>query len=117
MGYPTLYRRPDSAVIATLAARFPTVSHPKRGCKSGVIFDVRSGQARIFVGFGLTFALGTTSVWCGLANATSTTPFGGRGDARHPFLDRFAPDNDTALGTFSEVFQRRVSFSLPPGGI
>ena len=91
MGYPTLYSRPDSAVVATLAARFPTVSHPKRGSKSGVIFDVRSGQARFFVGFGLTLALGTTSVWCGLANAILTTQFGGRGDARRPFSDRFAP--------------------------
>ena len=117
MGYPTLYSRPDSAVVATLTARFPTVSHPKRGSKSGVIFDVRSGRACIFMGFGLTFALGTTSVWCGLANAIFTTRFGGRGDARRPFLDRFAPDNDTALGTFSDVFQRRVSFSLPLGGV
>ena len=59
LGYPTHHQRPDSAVVATLAARFPTVSHPKRGSKSGVIFDVRSGQARIFVGFGTTFALRT----------------------------------------------------------
>ena len=113
MGYPTLYSRPDSAVVATLAARFPTVSHPKRGSKLGVIFDVRSGQARIFVGFGLTFALGTTSVWCGLANAIFTTRFGGRGDARRPFLDRFVPDNDITWGAFSDVFQRWVGFGLP----
>ena len=92
MGYPTLYRRPDSAVVATLAARFPTVSHPKRGSKSGVIFDVRSGQARIFMGFGLTFALGMMSTWHGLSNAVSTTQFGGRSDARRPFSVHFLPD-------------------------
>ena len=113
MVYPTLCQRPNSPVVATLAARFPTVSHPKRGSKSGVIFDVRSGQARIFVGFGLTFALGTTSVWCGLANATSTTQFGGRGDARRPFLDRFASKNEAELSTFSDVFQRWIGFGLP----
>ena len=113
MGYPTLYSRPDSAVVATLAARFPTVSHPRRGSKSGVIFDIRSGQARFFVGFGLTLALGTTSVWCGLANAIFTTRFGGRGDARRPFLDRFAPNNEAEHSTFSDVFQRWVGFGLP----
>ena len=102
MGYPMLYQQPNSAVIATLAVRFPAVSHPIHGSKLGVIFDVRSGQAHIFVGSGLTLALRTTSLWHGLSNAISTTHFGGRSDARRPFLDRFAPNNDNTLGALSQ---------------
>ena len=113
MGYQTLHQRPDLAVVATLAARFPTVSHPKRGSKSRVIFDVKSGQARFSVGVGTTFALRTMCAWHGLSNAISTTQFGGRGDARRPFLDRFASESEAELSTFSDVFQRWVGFGLP----
>ena len=82
-----------------------------------MVLDVRSGQAHICAGFGLTFALGTTRAWHRLSNAISTARFGGRGDARRPFLDRYTPDKDTTLGAFSDVFQRRVGFFSPLGGV
>ena len=78
-----------------------------------MVLDVRSSQAHICAGFGLTFALGTTRAWSRLSNAISTARFGGRGDARRPFLDRFAPNNEAEHSTFSDVFQRWVGFGLP----
>ena len=104
MGYPTHHQRPDSAVVATLAVRFPAVFAPNTWQQVRVIFDVGSGQTHIFVEFGFTIALGTTSAWYRLSNAISTTEFGGRGDAQRPFLDGFAPDDDITLGAFAEGF-------------
>ena len=92
--------------MATLSVRFLVVSHPTHGCKLGVVLDVRLGQAHICAGFGLTFALGTTSAWYRLANAISTTEFGGRGDAQCPFSDHFQPNNEAENSAFSDVFQR-----------
>ena len=106
MGYPTHHQRPDSAVVATLAVRFPAVFAPNTWHQVRVIFDVGSSQAHIFVEFGLTIALETTSAWYRLSNAISTTEFGGRGDAQCPFSDHFQPNNEAENSAFSDVFQR-----------
>ena len=64
MGYPTLYSRPDSAVVATLAVRFPTALRPDSAATlgpRGAFPDVELRQAHIPELLGLMFAPGMVS--------------------------------------------------------